>query len=76
MANHLEHIDAFCRVKEAQAILNIWLESVTHEDGIVPDLVGSLLTLLNGIPEAMMRAENELAKLDAFTTNAGGIRRG
>ncbi|MDO4688813.1 MAG: hypothetical protein Q4A94_07760 [Plesiomonas sp.] len=76
MANHLDHTDAFCRVKEVQAILNIWLESVTNEDGIVPDLVCSLLTLLNGVPEAMMRAENELAKLDALTTNAGGVRRG
>lgn len=64
MANHVEHIDAFCRVKSVQAILSLWLEAPLAAQDIDIDLVGGMLSLLEGVPEAIESAEAELAKLE------------
>lgn len=58
----LELIDATCQVEQAQAVLSMWLESTTknsHPD--LPRLIGSVLTLLHGVPQAMEEAESQLA---------------
>ncbi|CZW28576.1 Uncharacterised protein [Enterobacter hormaechei] len=58
----LQLIDATCQVEQAQAVLSMWLESTTKDSH--PDLsrlIGSVLTLLHGVPEAMEEAESQLA---------------
>lgn len=58
----LQLIDATCQVEQAQAVLSMWLESTTknsHPD--LSRLIGSVLTLLHGVPEAMEEAESQLA---------------
>lgn len=58
----LQLIDATCQVAQAQAVLSMWLESTTknsHPD--LPRLIGSVLTLLHGVPQAMEEAESQLA---------------
>jgi len=58
----LQLIDASCQVEQAQAVLSMWLESTTknsHPD--LSRLIGSVLTLLHGVPEAMEEAESQLA---------------
>lgn len=58
----LQLIDATCQVEQAQAVLSMWLESTTknsHPD--LPRLIGSVLTLLHGVPQAMEEAESQLA---------------
>lgn len=58
----LQLIDATCQVEQAQAVLSMWLESTTknsHPD--LPRLIGSVLTLLQGVPQAMEEAESQLA---------------
>jgi len=58
----IQLIDATCQVEQAQAVLSMWLESTTknsHPD--LPRLIGSVLTLLHGVPQAMEEAESQLA---------------
>ena len=58
----IQLIDATCQVEQAQAVLSMWLESTTknsHPDS--PRLIGSVLTLLHGVPQAMEEAESQLA---------------
>lgn len=58
----LQLIDATRQVEQAQAVLSMWLESTTKDSH--PDLsrlIGSVLTLLHGVPEAMEEAESQLA---------------
>ena len=60
--SRLQLIDATCQVEQAQAVLSMWLESTTKDSH--PDLsrlIGSVLTLLHGVPEAMEEAESQLA---------------
>lgn len=55
--------DAMCRVHQAQAILSMWLETMTTSDGGAPDMVGGLLTILDGVADAMSVADEELGKV-------------
>ncbi|HBV2906604.1 hypothetical protein ACV8TH_23985 [Citrobacter freundii] len=58
----LQLIDATCQIEQAQAVLSMWLESTTknsHPD--LPRLIGSVLTLLHGVPQEMEEAESQLA---------------
>lgn len=58
----LQLIDATCQVEQAQAVLSMWLESTTknsHPD--LSRLIGSVLTLLHGVPQTMEEAECQLA---------------
>ncbi|WES69658.1 hypothetical protein [Superficieibacter sp. HKU1] len=60
--NRLQLNDATCQVEQAQVVLSMWLESTTknsHPD--LPRLIGSVLTLLHGVPQAMEDAESQLA---------------
>ncbi|HAT3677927.1 hypothetical protein [Serratia marcescens] len=55
--------DSICRVQQAQAVLSIWLERAslrTHSNG-EEDLIGAIISLLQGIPEIMDDAEEVLA---------------
>ncbi|ASO99858.1 TPA: hypothetical protein NBY01_002305 [Enterobacter hormaechei] len=60
--NQLQLIDAACQIEQAQAVLSMWLESTSNKtDPDLPRLIGSILTLLHGVPEAMSEAESKLA---------------
>ncbi|HBR7852250.1 MULTISPECIES: hypothetical protein [Klebsiella] len=59
--SHLQLIDATCQVEQAQAVLSLWLERTTKDsDPDLPRLLGSIITLLNGVPEAMSEADSAL----------------
>ena len=58
----LQLIDATCQIEQAQAVLSMWLESTTKNSHLdLPRLIGSVLTLLHGVPQAMEEAESQLA---------------
>ncbi|MFH3010762.1 hypothetical protein [Klebsiella pneumoniae] len=58
---HLPLIDATCQVELAQAVLSLWMERISKDsDPDLPRLLGSLMTLLNGVPESMNEAESAL----------------
>lgn len=60
--SQLQLIDAACQIKQAQAVLSMWLERTNKDsDPDLPSLIGSILTLLHGVPEAMEEAESKLA---------------
>ncbi|MDK6509597.1 hypothetical protein [Klebsiella oxytoca] len=59
--SHLQLIDATCQVEQAQAVLSLWLERTSKDsDPDLPRLLGSIITLLNGVPEAMSEADSAL----------------
>lgn len=59
--SHLQLIDATCQVEQAQAVLSLWLERTTKDsDPDLPRLLGSIITLLHGVPEAMREADSAL----------------
>ncbi|HGU6602617.1 TPA: hypothetical protein ACQ29M_001986 [Klebsiella pneumoniae] len=60
--SQLKLIDAACQIEQPQAVLSMWLESTTNKTNPdLPRLIGSILTLLHGVPEAMSEAESKLA---------------
>lgn len=60
--NQLQLADATCQIEQAQAVLSMWLERTNKDsDSDLPRLIGSILTLLHGVPEAMSEAESQLA---------------
>lgn len=63
MMNQLQLVDATCQIEQAQAVLSMWLERTNKDsDPDLPRLIGSILTLLHGVPEAMSEAESQLAE--------------
>lgn len=60
--NQLQLIDATCQIEQAQAVLSMWLERTNKDsDPDLPRLIGSIITLLHGVPEVMSEAESQLA---------------
>lgn len=62
--NQITLIDSMCRIKQAQAVLSLWLDSVTTDDGNTDDMIAAIQTLLNGIPDILCAVEDELIELD------------
>ena len=60
----LSLIDSACRIKQAQQVLSLWLEAPIKKDSGTDHLIGAVITLLDGIPELMDSAEDELAGMD------------
>ncbi|MER1496696.1 hypothetical protein KC928_16515 [Enterobacter cloacae] len=59
--SQLQLIDAACQIKQAQAVLRVWLENATNKtDSDLPCLIGSIMTLLHGVQEAISEAESQL----------------
>ena len=48
------------QVEQAQEVLSVWLE-LTKEEG-ESRMIAAILTLLGGVPEAMIEAEGELTR--------------
>ncbi|CNI72434.1 Uncharacterised protein [Yersinia pekkanenii] len=57
-SNQLE--DVTCQVKQAQAVLAMWLELATGGKNDTTDKIGAIITLLDGVPEVMVEANNNL----------------
>ncbi|EIC82982.1 hypothetical protein [Serratia sp. M24T3] len=53
MSYKLDADDARCQVMQAQAVLSLWLNTMTNSDGNLPDMIGAVITLLEGVPEVM-----------------------
>lgn len=62
--------DAVCRVQQAQEMLSLWLEATTNDDRTA-NLLGGLLTMLEGVPAVMDAAEDELCAMDALKRSGG-----
>lgn len=45
--------EAMCRIQQAGAVLSLWLGTMTSDDGDAPDLIASVLTLLDGLPDVI-----------------------
>lgn len=58
-SNQIELSDVMCRIQQAQVVLTAWLETMTTDDGRVPDMVDSVLTILNGLPDAIAQQMEE-----------------
>ncbi|WP_235784803.1 hypothetical protein [Serratia fonticola] len=53
-------IDAIGRVEQAKATLSVWLEATVADD-CDRHMIGAVMSLLEGVPEAMDEAESRLA---------------
>lgn len=54
---------AECLAEHVDAVLTMWLESTTTDaDPDLPRLIGSIITMLNGVPESMGEAKGRLAE--------------
>ncbi|WP_200864648.1 hypothetical protein [Pantoea sp. AS-PWVM4] len=51
--NVMEIDDAQCRVTQAQAVLSMWLESCIGKDDRQGEMIGAVMSLLEGISESM-----------------------
>ena len=51
---------AQCRVKEAQSVLSMWLEVIRGTDDTQTNMIGALISLLDGVPQSMEEAEGAL----------------
>ena len=60
--SQLQLIDAACQIEQAQAVFSMWLESTTEDTSPdLPRLIGSILSLQHGVPQAMEAAESKQA---------------
>ncbi|CNI37430.1 hypothetical protein [Yersinia pekkanenii] len=57
-SNQLE--DVTCQVRKAQAVLAMWLELATSSKNDITDKIGAIITLLDGVPEVMLEANDNL----------------
>ena len=48
--------EAMCRICQAESVLSLWLGTMTTDDGDAPDLIASVLTLLDGLPDVISRS--------------------
>lgn len=42
------------RIHQAQAVLSLWHETLSTDDGNIPDMIEAVLTLLDGLPDAIV----------------------
>jgi len=53
MNQELSVSEVMCRIQQAQAVLSIWLNTMTTSDGKTPEMVDAVLTILNGLADAL-----------------------
>ena len=41
------------RIQQAQTVLTMWLHTMTTDDGEAPDMVDAVLTILDGLADAL-----------------------
>lgn len=57
----LSLLDAKCQVEQAQRVLSVWMEAGLADD-VTFDMMGALMTLLNGVADAIGEADQEAAQ--------------
>ena len=59
---NIQLIEAQCRIEQVQTVLGFWLEgaSPSHRDKL---MIGAVMSLLNGVPEAIQEADELLANM-------------
>ncbi|HHP5652940.1 TPA: hypothetical protein ACSC6J_000165 [Klebsiella quasipneumoniae] len=60
----LSLIDSACRIQQEQEVLSLWLEATNKNDSGTANLIGAIISLLDGIPELMDSVEGELVDMD------------
>ncbi|MFV8797280.1 hypothetical protein ACNSPD_17695 [Yersinia enterocolitica] len=45
--------DVMCRIQQAQTVLTLWLGTLTTDDENTPNMVDSVLTILDGLSDAI-----------------------
>ncbi|MEQ0377766.1 hypothetical protein ABLV58_11980 [Klebsiella sp. JB_Kp046] len=64
--------DAQCHVEQALAVLSVWLEVASVADDVREfNMISSLISLLDGVPEAIQGAEGVLHDLAMKNYKAG-----
>lgn len=53
MNHEISLCDVMSRIQQAQTVLSVWLQTLSTDDGKVPDMVDSVLTILDGLPDAV-----------------------
>lgn len=53
MSHEIPLSDVMSRIQQAQTVLAVWLQTLTTDDGKAPDMVDSVLTILDGLPDAV-----------------------
>ncbi|WP_447870007.1 hypothetical protein [Serratia fonticola] len=61
MCKPMPLIDARGRVEQAKATLSVWLEVTSADDESDIHMIGAVMSLLEGVTEAMDEAESSLA---------------
>ncbi|MCM7881916.1 hypothetical protein [Enterobacter asburiae] len=56
--------DSTCRIQQAQEVLSLWLEATNKNDSGTANLIGAIISLLDGIPELIDSVEGELVDMD------------
>lgn len=67
--SRLALIDATCRVGQAQEVLAMWLEGLHKSEAAEARMIGALISILDGVPEAMTSAEEKLIRLEGSRRN-------
>lgn len=60
---NIQLIEAQCRIEQVQTVLGFWLEgaSPSNRDKL---MIGAVMSLLNGVPEAIQEADELLGKYE------------
>lgn len=53
MKRGLSVSEVMCRIQQAQTVLTMWLHTMTTDDGEAPDMVDAVLTILDGLADAL-----------------------
>ncbi|WP_413475992.1 hypothetical protein [Hafnia paralvei] len=52
-SNNLALDDVACRIQQAETVLTMWLNTLTTDDGATPDMVGEVMSLLDGLANSI-----------------------
>lgn len=53
MKQGLSVSEVMCRIQQAQTVLTMWLHTMTTDDGEAPNMVDAVLTILDGLADAL-----------------------
>ena len=57
---NIQLIEAQCRIEQVQTVLGFWLEGASPSKL----MIGAVMSLLNGVPEAIQEADELLGKYE------------
>ncbi|WP_145533607.1 hypothetical protein [Yersinia alsatica] len=62
--NDLTLDEVMCRIQQAQSVLTLWLGTLTSDDGNTPDMVEAVLTILDGLSDAVAIEMDKPSEVD------------